>query len=83
MPLKNVVRPLLVQECATSTQTGAVNTVVRGADGWEGFNTDVWGAPPPFRHQSDMDFGVLSCWELGQLPHLSLWRFAISASNRW
>jgi len=56
MPLKNVVRPLLVQECATSTQTGAVNTVVRGADGWEGYNTDVWGATSAIRHQSDMEF---------------------------
>lgn len=44
MPLKHVVRPLLVSECATSTLAGAVNTIVRGEDGWHGFNTDVWGA---------------------------------------
>ncbi len=44
MPLKHVVRPLLATECETSTLTGAVNTIVRGPDGWHGFNTDVWGA---------------------------------------
>lgn len=44
MPLKQVVRPLLVSECATSTLTGSVNTIVRQADGWHGFNTDVIGA---------------------------------------
>ena len=44
MPLKHVVRPLLVDECETSTLTGAVNTIVRGESGWHGFNTDVWGA---------------------------------------
>lgn len=44
MPLKAVVRPLLVTECEISRLTGAVNTVVRDPDGWHGFNTDVVGA---------------------------------------
>lgn len=44
MPLKHAVRPLLIDECEASTLTGAVNTIVRGPDGWHGFNTDVWGA---------------------------------------
>jgi shikimate dehydrogenase len=44
MPLKNVVRSVLVDECETSTLTGSVNTIVRGESGWHGFNTDVWGA---------------------------------------
>jgi len=49
MPLKHVIRPLLVRECATSSLTGAVNTAVRRPDGWEGFNTDVWGAATALR----------------------------------
>lgn len=44
MPLKQAIRPLLASECAVSATAGAVNTIVRGADGWHGFNTDVWGA---------------------------------------
>ncbi len=44
MPLKTAIRPLLIRECATSRLTGSVNTAFRGSDGWEGFNTDVWGA---------------------------------------
>lgn len=44
MPLKQAVRGLLVSECDVSLTTGAVNTIVRGPDGWHGFNTDVWGA---------------------------------------
>ena len=51
MPLKNVIRPMLARECATSTLTGAVNTVVRRPDGWEGYNTDVWGATTALRQQ--------------------------------
>lgn len=49
MPLKQTVRPLLVAECPISTLTGAVNTAVRGQDGWEGINTDVWGASTAIR----------------------------------
>ena len=49
MPLKQTVRPLLVAECPVSTLTGAVNTAVRGQDGWEGINTDVWGASTAIR----------------------------------
>lgn len=44
MPLKHVVRPLLVDGCETSRLTGSVNTIVRGDGGWHGYNTDVWGA---------------------------------------
>jgi shikimate dehydrogenase len=49
MPLKHVIRPLLVRECATSSLTNAVNTAARRPDGWEGFNTDVWGAATALR----------------------------------
>jgi len=49
MPLKQTVRPLLVAECPISKLTGAVNTTVRGQDGWEGINTDVWGASTAIR----------------------------------
>jgi shikimate dehydrogenase len=49
MPLKQTIRPLLVAECPVSTLTGAVNTAVRGQDGWEGINTDVWGASTAIR----------------------------------
>ena len=56
MPLKHVIRPLLVRECATSNLTGAVNTAVRRPDGWEGFNTDVWGAATAMRLKWGRDF---------------------------
>ena len=51
MPLKTVIRPMLTRECATSKLTGAVNTAVRRSDGWEGYNTDVWGAATALRRQ--------------------------------
>lgn len=44
MPLKRVARQVVVSECAVSSLTGAVNTIVRRPEGWLGFNTDVWGA---------------------------------------
>ena len=56
MPLKNTVRPLLTRECEISTLTGAVNTLVRRPDGWEGFNTDVWGATTAIRQQLGTSF---------------------------
>ncbi|MSZ38656.1 MAG: shikimate dehydrogenase [Actinobacteria bacterium] len=56
MPLKNVIRPMLARECATSTLTGSVNTVVRRSNGWEGYNTDVWGATTAMRRQWGTDF---------------------------
>jgi len=56
MPLKQVVRPMLTRECATSTLTGAVNTAVRRQDGWEGYNTDVWGATTAIRQQWGTEF---------------------------
>ncbi len=56
MPLKQVVRPMLARECATSTLTGAVNTAVRRQDGWEGYNTDVWGATTAIRQQWGTEF---------------------------
>jgi shikimate dehydrogenase len=56
MPLKQVVRPMLARECATSTLTGAVNTAVRRPDGWEGYNTDVWGATTAIRQQWGTEF---------------------------
>lgn len=55
MPLKQTVRPLLVAECPISTVTGAVNTAVRGQDGWEGINTDVWGASTAIRQHGATD----------------------------
>jgi shikimate dehydrogenase len=39
-----------------SVLTGAVNTVVRRQHGWEGFNTDVWGATTAIRQQFGSDF---------------------------
>jgi shikimate dehydrogenase len=43
MPLKRVVRPLLVRESALARDVGAVNTVLVAPDGLEGYNTDVHG----------------------------------------
>lgn len=43
MPLKRAVRPLLVTESTLAGEVGAVNTLVRAADGWHGYNTDVHG----------------------------------------
>ena len=43
MPLKRVVRPLLVAESALATAVGAVNTVTFTPDGPYGDNTDVPG----------------------------------------
>jgi shikimate dehydrogenase len=51
MPLKSAVRRLVVAECDVSQLTGAVNTIVRGPEGWAGFNTDVWGAQQAIRQQ--------------------------------
>ncbi len=56
MPLKNAIRPLLATECPISVLTGAVNTVVRRQDGWEGFNTDVWGATTAIRQHRGTTF---------------------------
>jgi shikimate dehydrogenase len=43
MPLKEAVRPLLDRVDDVAELTGAVNTVVLGADGRSGWNTDVEG----------------------------------------
>lgn len=43
MPLKRRVRAALVEESALAAEVGSVNTVVRGAGGWHGYNTDVHG----------------------------------------
>jgi shikimate dehydrogenase len=56
MPLKQAIRPLLVTECPMSALTGAVNTVVRREDSWEGFNTDVWGATTAIRQHVGPEF---------------------------
>jgi shikimate dehydrogenase len=56
MPLKQAIRPLLASECPVSALTGAVNTVVRGQDGWHGFNTDVWGATTAIRQHGGSTF---------------------------
>jgi shikimate dehydrogenase len=55
MPLKQAIQPLLVNECPMSALTGAVNTAVRRSGGWEGYNTDVWGATTAIRRQSEME----------------------------
>jgi len=56
MPLKHAIRPLLATECSMSALTGAVNTVVRRQVGWEGFNTDVWGATTAIRQHGRTTF---------------------------
>lgn len=43
MPLKRSVRDALVVQSALAREVGSVNTAVRRADGWHGFNTDVHG----------------------------------------
>jgi shikimate dehydrogenase len=48
MPLKRAVRPLLVKESGLARAVGAVNTVLVGPDGLEGFNTDVHGIVEAF-----------------------------------
>ena len=42
-PIKQALPPLLQQLSPAARAAGAVNTVVRGADGWSGDNTDVSG----------------------------------------
>lgn len=56
MPLKQAIRPHLVSECPVSVLTGSVNTIVRGADGWVGYNTDTWGATTAIRQQFGKEF---------------------------
>ena len=56
MPLKQAIRPHLVSECPVSVLTGSVNTIVRGEDGWNGYNTDTWGATTAIRQQFGTDF---------------------------
>jgi shikimate dehydrogenase len=48
MPLKRVVRPLLVRESELARDVGAVNTVLVAPDGFEGYNTDVHGIVEAF-----------------------------------
>jgi shikimate dehydrogenase len=43
MPLKAAVIPLLDQVDETAARINAVNTVIPGASGWHGVNTDVFG----------------------------------------
>ena len=56
MPLKQVIRTQLVSECPVSILTGAVNTIVRGTEGWIGYNTDTWGATTAIRQQFGTEF---------------------------
>jgi shikimate dehydrogenase len=56
MPLKQAIRTHLVSECPVSELTGSVNTIVRAPDGWQGFNTDTWGATTAIRQQFGSDF---------------------------
>lgn len=56
MPLKQAIRPHLVEECPVSVLTGSVNTVVRTAEGWSGYNTDTWGATTAIRQQFGTEF---------------------------
>jgi shikimate dehydrogenase len=56
MPLKQAIRPLLANECPISSLTGAVNTAVRRSGGWEGYNTDVWGATTAIRQHGGTTF---------------------------
>lgn len=58
MPLKHVVRPLLVKECEVSRLTGSVNTIIRCDEGWQGFNTDVWGAKTAIAQSLGTDFST-------------------------
>ena len=48
MPLKRAVRPFLVRESDLARDVGAVNTVLVGPDGLEGYNTDVHGIVEAF-----------------------------------
>lgn len=43
MPLKEAARRAASHVTATAADTGAVNTLVRGPEGWTGYNTDVYG----------------------------------------
>lgn len=43
MPLKESVQPLLSEIDTLAVRTHSVNTVYRGASGWAGANTDVFG----------------------------------------
>ncbi len=56
MPLKQVARPLLSRQCHLSILTGSVNTIVRRANDWHGFNTDVWGATTAIRERFGSEF---------------------------
>ena len=56
MPLKQAIRTQLVSECPVSILTGAVNTIVRGTEGWIGYNTDTWGATTAIRQQFGTEF---------------------------
>ncbi|WP_404447669.1 shikimate dehydrogenase [Microbacterium marinum] len=48
MPLKGVAFAAAARRDARAEATGAVNTLVRGEDGWHGFNTDVGGIVAAF-----------------------------------
>jgi len=56
MPLKHAIRHHLVSECPVSVLTGSVNTIVRTEDGWNGYNTDTWGATTAIRQQFGTEF---------------------------
>lgn len=56
MPLKQAIRPMLVEECHVSVLTGSVNTISRTPEGWRGYNTDVWGATTAIRQQFGSEF---------------------------
>lgn len=49
MPLKTRAHEIAVRRDAAATATGAVNTLRRSDDGWDGFNTDVGGLAQALR----------------------------------
>jgi shikimate dehydrogenase len=57
MPLKVEVLPLLRWTSETARETGSANTVLFGADGLRGFNTDVYGLVQGFLRHGRVDLG--------------------------
>jgi 3-dehydroquinate dehydratase/shikimate dehydrogenase len=54
VPHKEGVRSFLVKEDSAVKAVGACNTVIRGAKGWEGFNTDVIGFIKPLKDRINL-----------------------------
>ncbi len=55
MPLKESVQPLLTSVDSPAERTRSVNTVYRGATGWVGANTDVFGITRSLREAGIQD----------------------------